>query len=340
MISNTLTDSAGRTMTWDSQNRMVSCAYNGQTTTSTYGADGLRRSSTLNGVTTYYAYDGQTLIREMHRNVTMGALYNTATYLQGMRGPEYRRDDTQTELDSQGHTVSKCRWYVYDGLGSVVGEVDPSGSLTSSPKYDVYGLVRSNPGVASSAMGFVGGLGHLSEAGTGLIYMKARYYDPSLGRFCSQDPGASGSNWFVYCNNNPINCVDANGRNPSFATMLAEDWKMLAVSLFFRGFYNMALGPWNIAEGRAAMIMGEAIATAGQAFDGSLLGQLIGSAAEASGLQLQASGANAVRYGVIEMLTGALQVFASQIIFANSEDIGEGSADIMQSAYQMATQHL
>ena len=102
----------------------------------------------------------------------------------------------------------------------------------------------------------------------------------------------------------------------------------------------MALGPWNIAEGRAAMIMGEAIATAGQAFDGSLLGQLIGSAAEASGLQLQASGANAVRYGVIEMLTGALQVFASQIIFANSEDIGEGSADIMQSAYQMATQHL
>ena len=209
---NTLTDTGGRTMNWDSQNRMVSCAYNGQTTANTYGADGLRRSSTVNGVTTYYAYDGQTLIREMHKNVTTGALYNTATYLQGMRGPEYRRDDTQTELDSQGHTVSKCRWYVYDGLGSAVGEVDPSGSLTSSPKYDVYGLVRSNPGTASSAMGFVGGLGHLSEANTGLIYMKARYYDPSLGRFASEDPGRDGGNWFVYCHNSPNNLVDETGK--------------------------------------------------------------------------------------------------------------------------------
>ena len=146
-------------MTWDSQNRMTSCAFNGTTSTFTYGADGLRRSSTVNGVTTYYAYDGQTLIREMHRNVQTGALYNTATYLTSPRGPEYRRDDTATELDSQGRQVSKCRWYVYNGLGSVVGEVYPSGNLTSSPKYDVYGLVRSNPGTASSAMGFVGGWG-------------------------------------------------------------------------------------------------------------------------------------------------------------------------------------
>jgi len=80
--------------------------------------------------------------------------------------------------------MSVCRWYVFDGLGSVVGEVDPSGNLTSSPKYDVYGLVRQNPGTASSAMGFVGSLGHLSEAGTGLIYMKARYYGPSFGAVC------------------------------------------------------------------------------------------------------------------------------------------------------------
>ena len=156
---NTLTDTGERTMTWDSQNRMASCAFQGTTSTFTYGADGLRRSETVNGVTTYYVYDGQTLIREMHKNVQTGALYSTATYLTGPRGPEYRRDDTATELDSQGRQVSKCRWYVYDGLGSVVGEVDPSGNMTSSPKYDVYGGVRQNPGTASSAMGFCGGTG-------------------------------------------------------------------------------------------------------------------------------------------------------------------------------------
>ncbi|MGI4791254.1 MAG: RHS repeat-associated core domain-containing protein [Janthinobacterium lividum] len=234
---NTLTG-GGRTNTWDSQNRLVSCVYGSSTTTNTYGADGLRRSSTVNGVTTYYVYDGQTLIREMQKNVTTGALFNTATYLIGPRGPEYRRDDTATELDSQGHTVSKTRWYVYDGLGSVVGEVDPSGNLTSSPKYDVYGLVRSNSGTASSKMGFVGGLGHLSEANTGLIYMKARYYDPALGRFESQDPGFDGNSWFVYCNNDPTNQVDANGR-------VAGPWGDAAIDLVIKALWAQ-FGPSGV----------------------------------------------------------------------------------------------
>ena len=209
---NTLTDTSGRSMTWDSQNRMASCTFNGTPSTFTYGADGLRRSETVNGITTYFVYDGQTLIREMHKNVQTNVLYNTATYLTGPRGPEYRRDDTQLEKDAQGNTVSHAQWYVYDGLGSVVGEVNASGNMTSSPKYDVYGMVRSNTGTASSAMGFVGSLGHLSEASTGLIYMRARYYDPSLGRFESEDPALSGTNWFAYAGSDPVNCVDATGK--------------------------------------------------------------------------------------------------------------------------------
>ena len=142
----------------------------------------------MGGVTTDFVYDGQTMIREMKRNAQTNALYSTATYLAGPRGMEYRRDDTQTETDGQGHTFGKTRWYVYDGLGGVVGEVDPLGNLTSSPKYDVYGAVRANGGTASTKQGFVGGLGHLSEPETGLIYMKARYYDPNTGRFESRGP--------------------------------------------------------------------------------------------------------------------------------------------------------
>ena len=206
-------------MTWDSQNRMVSCTKAGVTSAYTYGADGLRRSSTVSGITTYYVYDGQTLIREMKRNTQTGALFNTATYLQGPRGGEYRRDDTQTEIDSQHNLVSVCRWYVYDGLGSVVGEVDPAGKLTSSPKYDVYGAVRGNAGTASTRQGFVGGLGHVSDAETGLVYMRARYYDPTQGRFASQDPGVHGNNWYIYCDNNPVNEVDATGKSPFFAAI-------------------------------------------------------------------------------------------------------------------------
>jgi hypothetical protein len=43
---------------------MTTCTYNGTITTFTYGADGLRRSMMVGGVTTYYAYDGTMLVQE------------------------------------------------------------------------------------------------------------------------------------------------------------------------------------------------------------------------------------------------------------------------------------
>ena len=209
----------GRTSAWDSQNRLVSCILGGSTSTFKYGADGLRRQKTAGGATTDYAYDGTMMVREGHAaggSLTPATV--TATYLIGPQGPEYRRDDTQLQTDGQGHTFSgKASWYVFDGLGSVVGEVDPLGNLTSSPKYDVYGAVRANAGTASSKQGFVGGLGHVSDTETGLIYMQARYYDPSVGRFVSEDSEYDGMNWFSYAGNNPINRVDRSGKSAEAA---------------------------------------------------------------------------------------------------------------------------
>ena len=93
----------GRVNAWDSQNRLVSCIINGGTSTYKYGTDGLRRQKTTNGASTDYAYDATMLVREGH--ATGGILTPstvTATYFIGARGPCYRRDDTQTEIDSQG----------------------------------------------------------------------------------------------------------------------------------------------------------------------------------------------------------------------------------------------
>ncbi len=77
----------GRTNTWDSENRMTRCVYNGTTSQFTYAADGLRHRSVVNGVTTDFALDASMFVRELHN----GASY--ATYLVIARGPEYRRDD-------------------------------------------------------------------------------------------------------------------------------------------------------------------------------------------------------------------------------------------------------
>ena len=45
-----------------------------------------------------------------------------------------------------------------------------------------------------------------------MVYMRARYYDPSIGRFCNEDPAKVEFNWFAYANNNPITSVDKTGK--------------------------------------------------------------------------------------------------------------------------------
>ena len=148
------------------------------------------------------------MIREMRG----GTAY--ATCLTGPRGPEYRRDDTNGAV----------KWYVYDGLGSVVGEIDPTGNMTATRSHDVYGLVRSSTGQRTSSHGFVGSLGHTSEDNTGLIYMRARYMDPVLGRFASEDPAEDGANWYVYCTNNPPNYYDPFGSTKEIAIPGMRNW--------------------------------------------------------------------------------------------------------------------
>ena len=95
----------------------------------------------------------------------------TITYFQGPRGPLYRKSDKEVDP----------RWYVYDGLGSVVGEVDVVGNLTATKLFDVYGATRGGSGAGTTKQGFVGQLGHETEDETGLVYMRARYYDPAVG---------------------------------------------------------------------------------------------------------------------------------------------------------------
>ena len=55
--------------------------------------------------------------------------------------------------------------------------------------------------------------GESFDTSTGLYYDRARYYDPQLGRFISQDPIGynGGMNLYAYCGDNPTDAVDPNG---------------------------------------------------------------------------------------------------------------------------------
>src|SRR5579883_326387 len=123
-----------------------------------------------------------------------------------------RKDFASKRSAVTSHGVTNVVDTVYDA-GMPVEEVDSSGNITAARKYDVYGLVRSGQ-AGSSSQKYVGSLGHESEGNTGLIYMRARYMDPVLGRFLSEDPGRDGINWCIYCRDNPISFTDYTGLGP------------------------------------------------------------------------------------------------------------------------------
>jgi len=75
----------GRSNTWDGQNRLTQCVFNGTTSTFVYGADGLRRRETTGGTTTNYVLDGDMSVRTL----VGGAV--DQTFLTGPRGTEYQR---------------------------------------------------------------------------------------------------------------------------------------------------------------------------------------------------------------------------------------------------------
>ena len=226
---------AGRTNTWDSQNRLVQCVYGNTTSQFTYGPDGLRRCSTVNGVVTNYVLDNSMMVRE-----TNNGGFAQATYLIGPRGPEYRRTDVGTP-----QTVA---WYCYDGLGSVLAEVDVNGTVSGARTYDAYGGLHSG-GSGTSKHGYVGSLGHATEPDTGgLVYMQARWMDPACGRFVSEDPVRQGVNWFTYCGGNPVNAVDPSGLEYTLSGLMSSlfGWTCIInlVKGFVKGFLTAAFGSW------------------------------------------------------------------------------------------------
>jgi RHS repeat-associated protein len=97
----------------------------------------------------------------------------------------------------------------------------------------------------------VGQLGHTTDVETGgLIHMRARYCDPATGRFVSEDPGAQGVNWFRYCDCDPVNKVDKDGRAPG------SFWLGLLLAMFTSGIYDGNPPHWNLLKAIKGAIIG------------------------------------------------------------------------------------
>ena len=103
----------------------------------------------------------------------------------------------------------KVSYYVSDVRGSVVAIVDDNGKITHKYQYDEYGKVTQKTEADYNPFQFVGkyGVMYLTDH---LYYMRARHYDPTIGRFLSEDPVWS-TNLYPYADDNPIMRIDPKG---------------------------------------------------------------------------------------------------------------------------------
>lgn len=82
-------------------------------------------------------------------------------------------------------------YYLTDAMGTVIGLADGAGGSVASFHYDGFGNLQDSAGPMADLDPALGGdfrfQGQWQEESTGLIHMRARYYDPQLGRFLSRD---------------------------------------------------------------------------------------------------------------------------------------------------------
>ena len=77
--------------------------------------------------------------------------------------------------------------------------------------FDAWGNIRLGAQTGDPKGRYCASIGHKQDDESGLVYMRARYYEPGSGRFVSEDSKRDGQDWFVYCHNNPDNEFDPTG---------------------------------------------------------------------------------------------------------------------------------
>ncbi|MBS1727754.1 MAG: RHS repeat-associated core domain-containing protein [Armatimonadetes bacterium] len=191
---------------WDDLNRMTSLTVGSAATNYVYRADGLRVSKSSSSGSTLYRYDGQMGIEDVEKD---GSGTITAVTRNALGA---RCVDAISRTTSLGTTVA---YPLYDAHGNNVGMLSKSGSswsLSDERTYDAWGVVRVGSATGTQSGRYCANIGHKQDDESGLVYMRARYYEATSGRFISQDISKAGNNWFCYVNNIPLDQVDISGR--------------------------------------------------------------------------------------------------------------------------------
>ena len=144
--------------------------------------------------------------------------------------------------------------YHYDYRGSTVALTDSNGFVTDRIEYSPYGMTTYRTGTNDTPFFLMDGME--SSDPNGLLYMRARYYNPYLCRFLNRDPAgfAGGMNFYAYANGNPVSYLDPFGL--SAWTSLGGLGRMVAGGLEASVGYTFAVASGTAAVGTSPTVVG------------------------------------------------------------------------------------
>ena len=164
----------------------------------TYDAEGLRTGKTVNGEKTVYVWDGDQVVMELSKGGAVQKRY--------IRGNDLVYAD-------KGENTEKT-YYVTDMHGNVVQLLDESGNVTKTYEYDSFGNEVKPEKKDENPYRYCG---EYYDKETEEVYLRARYYEPGVGRFITRDTYTGESDeplslhLYTYCENDGVNMVDPSG---------------------------------------------------------------------------------------------------------------------------------
>nr|WP_285860118.1 MULTISPECIES: RHS repeat-associated core domain-containing protein [Paenibacillus] len=205
-------------------------------------SDSMDKPMNLSGVTYTFSLDGKLRTVDSGSNKVIisydanGMRKRKVSYPYGMNSKSYEyrynlNNEVIAEVNNDGILLTsyvrgdrllvkkdikadKDYYYLYNGHGDVIQIVDTSGNIVNSYEYDEWGnITNQTEGIANSFKY----AGEIYDEETGLYYLRARYYDPSMGRFISEDSyegqitNPLSLNLYTYTHNNPLKYIDPSG---------------------------------------------------------------------------------------------------------------------------------
>lgn len=183
---------------YDNRNNLIKVKQGANITLSMYNGDGLRVEKKVNGKTYQYLYEYDNIILEVDGN-----------------GQETARNTYGLNLLKRS-AEGESFMYMYNGHGDVTALLNQSGQVAVEYYYDAFGVIVEETAKVNNPFRYAG---YEYDAESGLYYLKARHYDPTIARFLQEDTYRGqvndplSLNLYTYCNNEPMMYDDPTGHS-------------------------------------------------------------------------------------------------------------------------------